>query len=404
MTSRNGRTGSRARPSSVHLPGVEQAADLGGRVFDRPFVNDAVHTPGQHFVEMGHQLDVIAIEPPHVLEPIAEILAAGDPKLGDYLCAWLSFLLREPNRKPETALFIRSKLTRAGKNVFFREFSRWVMGWSHYLYIQDIQQLTCGFNTHRECKRLVVIGETEGRAGYENCEIMKTIITDSECLWTSKGMDSRHGHDSSAIVILSNNRNVVKIDPGDARYCAFDMSCAKVGDKKYFVELVKCFEQHGRLFFDWLTHLETDIEVSLPPNTNFKKALTMENLAGPIKFIREVCEHKLDHIGLPESGGVLDCDENDDELRVKTKEFYNAYRQWEIDDQGTNQRFVPKLSTFIDELEKLNIPNKKMKSNHIRALDNVSMTNSWNTMAFAIKYSCVLDGYRKLIGDPNYEF
>ena len=69
---------------------------------------------------------------------------------------------------------------------------------------------TCGFNAHRECKRLIVIGETEGRAGYENCEIMKTIITDSECLWTDKGINSRPGNDSAAVVILSNNKNVVK--------------------------------------------------------------------------------------------------------------------------------------------------------------------------------------------------
>ena len=326
---------------------------------------------------------------------IYEVLADKDENLGNYLCEWLSFLLKEPNRKPETALFIRSKKTRAGKNIFFREFSRWVMGWSHYLYIQDIKQLTCGFNTHRECKRLVVVGETEGRAGYENCEIMKTIITDSECLWTSKGVDSRHGHDSSAIVILSNNRNVVKIDPYDTRYCAFDMSCEQVGNKAYFNDLVKCFENHGRVIFNWLTNLKTDIDVTKPPLTKFKKDLTMENLSAPIKFIREILEHKLNHLGIPESGGILDVDEKS-ELRVKSKELYEIYRRWEIDTQGTNQRYVTKLSTFIDELEKLNIAHKKMKSGRSE--------NPWNTMGFQISYTDVLAGYRELIGDANYTF
>jgi len=242
-----------------------------------------------------------------------------------------------------------------------------------------------------------VIGETEGRAGYENCEIIKTIITDSECLWTSKGVDSKPGHDSSAIVILSNNRNVVKIDPGDFRFCPIDMSCAKVGDKKYFADLVRCFEQHGRLFFDWLTHLETDIQVSLPPNTNFKKALTAEGFGGPIKFIRDVCEHKLSHVGLFESGGVLDVDEKG-EIRVQAKELYNAYRRWELEDQGSHQMHVKKLLTFTEELEKLNIPYKRMKSIKTQG------EKTWSTTAYAINYARVLDGYRELIGDPNYQF
>ena len=225
---------------------------------------------------------------------------------------------------------------------------------------------------------------------------MKTIITDSKCLWTGKGIDSRHGHDSSAIVILSNNRNVVKIDPYDTRYCAFDMSCEQVGDKAYFTQLVACFQTHGRIIFDWLSHLKTNVEVSLPPMTNFKKNLTMENLPKPIKFIREILEHKLAHIGIPESGGILDVDEKvQPPLRIKCKELYDAYRAWE-GAQGTNQRYISLLSTFIDDVEKVNVPHKKMKSGR--------PDNAWNTMGFQIKYSDVLAGYRELIADPNYVF
>jgi len=141
------------------------------------------------------------------------------------------------------------------------------------------------------------------------------------------------------------------------------MSCEQVGDKAYFSQLVACFQQHGRMIFDWLTHLKTDIEVSKPPLTKFKKDLTIEGLSKPIKFIREILEHKLTHIGLVESGGILDVDEkNATCLRVKSTELYEAYRAWQVSTQGTAQRYVSTLQTFIDEVAKVKVLYKKRKS------------------------------------------
>src|SRR2546429_9995573 len=56
----------------------EQCAHFALGILDQRFVVDAVHPSGEHPVEVRHQLDVVAIVTPHVLQAVAETLPARE--------------------------------------------------------------------------------------------------------------------------------------------------------------------------------------------------------------------------------------------------------------------------------------------------------------------------------------
>src|SRR5438445_3187451 len=57
---------------------VEQASHFTLGVFDKVFMDHAMHAAWQHAVEMRHQLDVVAVITADVFEAVAETLAARE--------------------------------------------------------------------------------------------------------------------------------------------------------------------------------------------------------------------------------------------------------------------------------------------------------------------------------------
>lgn len=266
---------------------------------------------------------------PEVLAPIfwhiRNILANGNAEVGTYIINWLAYTLQQPAKKAKVALLFKSDKEQAGKNIFFENFAKHVLGERWYIMLTNMDQLTGGFNNHLRAKKFVLCNELANYAGYKASETLKTIITDEDKLWTKKGIDSSNGKDYANLVFLTNNPNTVRIGLNDRRYLCCDISNDKVDDAQYFKQLVECFEKHGEVFFQYLANLDlSQVNITKIPMTAFKQEMMWDNIPNAVKFMAAIGSHEV------KEDEFLDVDQENPDVKtvVKNRDLFNMFKRW----------------------------------------------------------------------------
>jgi hypothetical protein len=333
----------------------------------------------QKFQEEPKELKII-------FDHIRLILANNIKDVGQYIINWLAFMLRYPAKKPKVACIFKSDKEQAGKNIFFEHFAKHVMGEEYYVMLTDMEQLTGGFNIHRRAKKLVLCNELANYAGYKASDKLKSFITDEDAMWTKKGIDSAPGKDYACYVFLTNNPNTVRIGLNDCRYMCSDISNDRVGDKKYFRKLSKCFKEHGQLFFDYLTNLDlSKVDITTPPATNFKRNMMWETVPVVYKFLGA-----LGHDELHDEHMIrVNRDKPTETLKIKNKELFTIFKSWALTefpyDKTIPSKFVKDMAAY------------GFKKQTIRTAD-------FRGHGYALSYDALLNGMRIARKEPEYAF
>ena len=283
------------------------------------------------------EIDPLVIEP--MLDFIKRVVASNDEELYDYLITWMSFMVCQPNKKAQKALFLYGGHG-VGKDTIIEFMRDWILGRFYYTKFTGLGRAVGEFNANLLGKRLCHISEmasTNEREHRQSFQFMKDIITGDYSTYEPKGVDCFSAEDFSFWILVSNMIDALVLERGDRRYVCIEVSDLMKENTAYFDELrVKCFNKTcGDMFYSFLLQRNaTFAEVSNSPVTKLKETITEISKPNEVRFIEEAKDltaHFIDAAGemqkIPEG-----ADTNNNAFYsssiITATEFYAKYKKW----------------------------------------------------------------------------
>ena len=254
-----------------------------------------------------------------ILKHIKEVLCDDNKELATYLFNWLAFLVQKPDKKPGTAILMRSP-PRCGKNMIIDFIGEKVLGRENFFSTTRLHDVMGRFNGIIRAKKLIVLNECDmtGSEWHGANNQLKGLITEPYVNIEEKGIDTKHINDFAGYMILSNHAMPIRIELGDERFVALDVSARYKGNRKYFTELFRLTEHPDTAssFMAWL--LSRNIADWNPRdvlNTKMKQELIEASMPNPQRFMLEYIDRYW-----PEH--------SDNVQEIRCTKFYELYQQW----------------------------------------------------------------------------
>jgi uncharacterized protein (UPF0297 family) len=256
-----------------------------------------------------------------IIRHIKEVWCNDNKELMTYVLNWVAFLVQKPAEKPGTVIVLRSP-PRCGKNILTDFIGFKVLGPENFLSTSRLNDVVGRFNKEIQGRKLIVLNECgmTGSEWHSANDHLKSLITEPYVSIERKGIDSRTVNDYAGYMILSNHHAPLRVEVGDERIVALDVSPRYKGKINEYFKPLKGILDHPDTpgaFMAWL--LKRDISSWEPrniPNTVMKQELMEEQLSNPKRFIINYTD-------------IANWPEDDENIRViNCKIFYNLYRQW----------------------------------------------------------------------------
>jgi len=268
------------------------------------------------------------------------IFVNHDEKCLDFLVKWFAQMFQQPGLLLGIAPFIVGDQG-AGKSIVLDELFASMIGDDKYFMTANPSTHLFGrFSNGRYNRILVYIDETKGKESCANSELMKNAITGKTYNHEVKGQDPIILRNFNRFIGTTNNENPVKVEADDRRYVIMTSNSEKIGDKKYFDDLIKYVSNECNLkaIYEYLMNIDISKVnwVNERPNTDIyqeNKALYIEPL---YKFL----------VNIVKSLGS-------DELELSGKEFFKAYEKWCVNNKlgkfevGKNDYVCPITETMF---------------------------------------------------------
>lgn len=266
-----------------------------------------------------------------------KVLAGNDDVATKYLINYLAHLVQYPGILPLVALVFRSKQG-VGKNLFFENFARKILGTQYLLACSDIDKVIGRFNMNQN-RLLVLMDEVHGRDTFSNSDKLKGLITSEELMFERKGIDGIKIRNCARYIFFSNNDSPVKIEASDRRYVVFQCGDEHRNDREYFGKLVKAFndDKCTRAFYDYLKNIDLssfDLAMNRPITEAYQE-IQQASIPRVVTFLvdRYYKTPTYEHVG----------------FRVKLSEMYNKYRRW-CNNTGVNNEQIMDSRKFSSKL------------------------------------------------------
>lgn len=179
---------------------------------------------------------------------ILKVMAAGDNAHDKYIMGWLALMFQKPEIACEVALVFRGE-EGIGKGIL----CNWIVrAWGqHGIRISHAKHLTGSFNAHlRDC--VMLFADEAFFAGDRQHEgILKGLITDPTLEIEGKYQNLIAIINMLHIMMASNSDWVVPVSLKGRRFAIFDPADNKIGDRKYFLDIVKQMENGGMAAMIW---------------------------------------------------------------------------------------------------------------------------------------------------------
>ena len=226
------------------------------------------------------------------------ILCGEEEKATEYVLNYLAHLVQFAGTLPRVALvFVSSQ--GVGKNIFFENFAKSVLGTDLYLQTDNMEKLIGKFNMNHN-KLLLIMDEVQGKDSFANSEAIKNMITAEDLQWERKGCDPVTIRNCGRSIMFSNGLTPVKIETSDRRFQLMQCSEKVRNNTEYFKKLNSFLKDdtNARAIYDMLmkrdlsswdstndrviTKAYKDIQsMTIPPMALFleSKLLDYENMA-----------------------------------------------------------------------------------------------------------------------------
>lgn len=173
----------------------------------------------------------------YVVEKFKEhisLLCNHDLNSTNYLFKFICHLLQLPDKKPGTAIILKSKQG-FGKDTLI-DFVEKMIGTEHVLRTAEMDDIFGNYNVGLRDKLLLQLNEVEGKDGFSNKEKIKNIITEDKTIIREKYISAYDQKNYLRLFILSNNLNPIEITHDDRRFAVFK-SHHKKPTQSYFNNL-----------------------------------------------------------------------------------------------------------------------------------------------------------------------
>jgi hypothetical protein len=193
--------------------------------------------------------------------------------------------------KMQVALFLKSG-EGTGKSIIIDFIIKHVIGEALGLSTPRAQQLM-KFNAQLLGKVFVCLEElpTGSKSEWHSVsDYLKDLVTGSKLDIEKKYADCVQTLNLISLILLTNNENTIKFGKDIRRYMMCDVSHDKVGDSKYFDDMIKvCCRETGEAFFMWLLErydATKDFNPTECPITDAKMEMKERNLTPLLKYIK----------------------------------------------------------------------------------------------------------------------
>jgi len=276
----------------------------------------------------------------------------------EYVIKYISHLFQKPSEKPMSSMIFKSKQG-YGKDLMVDFISK-MLGKKYIHRTQKLNDIFGDFNSCLKEKLVVQFSETSGKDGYNFAEEMKDIITADELVIKEKYLEPYTQKNYIRQIILSNNRNPVKIPFDDRRYSVF-RSHHRKPKTQYFNKLVDMLNNDDDLQILFNFFSTYDISNFSPaqdrPRTDAYEEMKEHNI-NPIFeflhiiFIEEEGKERLD-------GDKCIYSKKADTYFCTSSEFQRGYGEWLLgQDKGYIIPSFKELKGFLNEMGIKRVPKR----------------------------------------------
>lgn len=242
-------------------------------------------------------------------------LCNHDDKVVKYVLDCFSNMVQHPYKLTRTALLFKT-IQGCGKDTLFDYIGNKILGSSYYVVLTDVKKIFGNFNSTLENKILVVVNESKSKTAFEFDDAIKDAITRKENIIEPKGKDAYKNTNNVFYVFLTNNKNAIKVEENDRRFCAIEGDNTIANNNEYFTALNKEIDD-GFIDGDFYTFLNTrDIS-----KVNFTKDRPTTSLYETLK------EHNIPVLGrfLCE---IVDEYSSKEKAKIGASELFNKFNHW----------------------------------------------------------------------------
>jgi len=154
------------------------------------------------------------------LKLLRDVICGGDEVLNTWCLNWFANIVREPQRKPLTALAIIGKQG-VGKSLLFLYFGR-ILG-KCYLPVTDERHLHGNFNAHMSNTLLLHGDEALWGGDIRHRGKLKATITDDYRIVERKGIDAFRVRNFLRLALTSNEQRAAPAEASDRRHTVINM-------------------------------------------------------------------------------------------------------------------------------------------------------------------------------------
>ena len=214
----------------------------------------------------------------------------------DYFIKFLARKLQQPGRLTNTCLIFRSS-EGCGKDTFFNWFGNSILGRNYYLNEDKINLIFGRFNSCIENKILVIVNETCGKDTMEMMSSIKNAITRNVNSIEIKGLSPYNNTNNIGYICLTNNKNSMRIEAEDRRFCAIECNNTIANNHEYFTALhVEMADPIiTRAFYDYFMSINVSAYdfTANRPITEFHSSMKEISVPIIVRFLEQEVNHNL---------------------------------------------------------------------------------------------------------------
>jgi hypothetical protein len=218
------------------------------------------------------------------LELVGDVIADGDVEVAEYVLNWMALRVQQPALKLETALVLRGGQG-TGKSQFAERFGD-LFG-PYFVKVSGRAGIASNFNAHLQQGLLVFGDEMSAATDRDMIGRLKTLVTQTHLRIEPKGVDSFEVRNHFALIVASNEQQVVVADRDDRRWVVLDVSDARKGDYAFFRAVAEEWQSGGReaLFKHLKARDLSSFEHRQRPKTDAHMEHVAASLSGAAKIV-----------------------------------------------------------------------------------------------------------------------
>ncbi len=208
-----------------------------------------------------------------------------------FMMNYLAHLIHTPERKPEVGIFF-SSAQGSGKDTLIKLIEK-LINPVCVAFENDPENIFGKFNKSARTNKLVVVLQEADNIKQYNSKI-KDLITCKTATLGEKNIRSTVMRDYTRLIVLSNNENIIKIEPDDRRWVMFKCYNFFIDpDPEFFNNLHNDIDNPDVIqkFREELLSLNIDIDYNFQRNrpiTEFYSTMKSANIPAIIRFMHQI--------------------------------------------------------------------------------------------------------------------